>query len=127
VIRVDHRHFDVTDRLRSPLVHGRNLFGALFRQPKRKLVDPHHNRVVAFDDFDRVADVVAVSVRAQQDVNLLYFLVGLGAHGIAHDPGIDEDRLPARSLNTKSRVAQPREFDAFQIHACSIHLQRSFK
>ena len=69
------------------------------------------------DDFDGVADVISVAVSAEQDVGLLHFFVGVRAHGIAHDPGIDEDGLPARSLDAESRMTQPREFDAFQIHA----------
>ena len=76
------------------------------------------------DDFDGVADVIAVTVSAEQDVGLLDFLVGLGTLGIAHDPGIDDDGLARRRFDAEGRVAEPGELDAFQIHdAPSIPVQ----
>jgi hypothetical protein len=96
---------------------GEICFAPLLCHPEAEFVDPDHERVLLLDDFDCVADVVTVAVRAKQDVGLLHFLVGLGTHGIAHDPRIDEDCLPGWGFNAERRVAQPREFDPFQIHA----------
>ena len=123
---MNHGDFDVADSLGPALVHGRNLFSALFRKPEAKFVDTNHRRVMLIDDFNCVADVISVTVRAEQDVCLLHFLVGRGTHGIAHDPGIDEDGLARRGLDAESRVAQPRQFDASQVHAvCSSWLLAS--
>jgi hypothetical protein len=57
-----------------------------------------------------------MTVRAQKDVDLLHLFFSLGAHRIAHDPGIDNDDLARGSLDSESRVPQPREFDVSQIH-----------
>jgi hypothetical protein len=65
-------------------------------------------------------------VGAEQDVCLLHLLVSFGAHGVTHDPGIDKDGLSAWSCNAESRMAQPREFDSFEIHQCSIQILLKF-
>src|SRR5512141_411312 len=69
-----------------------------------------------FADLDGVANVIAVAVRAQQDIDFLNILLGVGTHGIVHDPRIDDDGLPCGSFNAEGRMTQPRKLDAFQVH-----------
>jgi hypothetical protein len=57
-----------------------------------------------------------VTVRAQQDVDFLNIFLGVGTHGIVHDPRIDNDGLPCGSFDAEGRMPQPRKLDAFQIH-----------
>src|SRR5437588_4469937 len=74
---------------------------------------------VFFTDLDGVADVVTVRMRAKHHVEALEGLLVLGAHGIVHHPRVDEDDFSAGGLNAEGRVAEPVEFDAFQVHKSS--------
>src|SRR5439155_21492278 len=112
VDRVHHGGFHTGNRLRAAFVHGRNLLHAFALQPQAELIDSDRKRVVLFADFNRVADVIAVSVSTEQDIGLPYVLVALGTYGVPHNPGINEERFPFRSLDAESGVAEPGEFDA---------------
>src|ERR1700751_4077283 len=68
-------------------------------------------------DFDRVADVVAVGVGAEHDVEMLDGLFFFRRHGIVHDPRVDEDGFAAGRLNAKGGVSEPGEFNAFEVHS----------
>jgi hypothetical protein len=127
VIGVNHGDFNIAHGLRSAFVHGSSSLGAFFLHPATEFEDPHHDRIVLLYDLDRVPDVVKVTVRAEQNVDLLDSLVGLGTHGIAHDPGVDDDGLTAGGLDAERRVSQPGEFNAFEIHECQSSLVRLFR
>src|SRR5580765_3786417 len=120
-----HGDFHADDRLRAALVHGGNLLHAFALQPQAELIDSDRKRVVLFADFNRVADVVAVSVSAEQNIGLPDLLVALGAHGVPHDPRIDEERLAFRSLDAESRVPEPGEFDAGESHGSVLESKAS--
>jgi hypothetical protein len=60
--------------------------------------------------------VIEVAMRAEHDVYFLNFLFFLRAHGIAHDPGINQDDFAAGSFDTESRVAEPGDFDTVEVH-----------
>src|SRR5580704_15841778 len=117
MIGMNHGDFDVADGLGPTFVHGRRLLGALFLHPNAEFEDPHDNWVVLLDDFDCVSDVVEVTMGAEQNVDLLHFLFGFRAHRITHNPWINDDGCTGGSLDTESRMSQPREFNAFQIHS----------
>ena len=63
--------------LRAALVHGRDRFDAFLLHPHAQLEDADHRRLVLFGNLDRVANVVAVAVRANQRVGLLHVLLAL--------------------------------------------------
>ena len=88
------------------------MFRAFFLQPQAELEDADGKGVVLFDDFDGVTDVVAVTVGAEQDVDFLDVLLFFRAHGIAHDPRVDDDGLAAGGFDAEGGVAQPGEFDS---------------
>ena len=67
-------------------------------------------------NFNSITDVIAMSMSTQQDVGLLYILFVCGTYRIPHDPWIDIQRIPLRSLDAKSRMSKPSEFDAIQNH-----------
>ena len=67
-------------------------------------------------NLNRIADVIEVPMRAEHDVYFLNLLFFLWTHGIAHDPGINQDDFAAGSFDTEGRVPKPGEFDAVQVH-----------
>ena len=93
VIGVHHGDFDVANLLRAAFVHHGGLPGAFFLQPAAHFGHADDLRIVLLDDFDGVADVVAVAVRDQQRIDSLYLFLGRRAHRVVHDPGIDNDGL----------------------------------
>jgi len=108
---MNHGDLYALHRLRAALVHGRDVLGALAAQPAGQLVDSHHHRLVLLADGNRVADVVAVAVGAQQYVHLFLLLLGFGTERILRDPRIDEKRLAFRGLDFECGVAQPSQID----------------
>jgi len=70
-----------------------------------------------FDDLDRISNMIAVAMRAEQNIDVLHFFLERRTGWIIHDPGIDNDDFPARSNNTKCRVAKPRKLNALKIHS----------
>jgi hypothetical protein len=99
-----------------PLIHRCDLLDAFFLQPQTEFVDAHGDRIALLAHFDRVPDVIAVPVSAEQRVGLLDLLLTFRAHGIAGNPRINVQRLPFRRLDAESGVAQPCELDSLQIH-----------
>ena len=77
---------------------------------------PTDLRIMFLDYFNRIADVIAVTVGDQKSIDLLHFLLGRRACGIVHDPRIDDDGLSTGRFDAKCCVAQPRKMNAFQIH-----------
>src|SRR5579863_2902924 len=116
MIRVNHRDFDISDSLGSSLVHFGNLLRAFLSEPTGEFGNADHDWIMLLTDFDGVADVVPMTVGAEQDVDFPDFLFGLGTGGISHDPRINNDGLAARSFDPERRMAQPRKLNAFQIH-----------
>src|SRR5271155_3236862 len=116
MVGVDHGDFDVADLLRTTLVHHGDVPGALLLQPSAQFRDANNLGIVLLDDLDGVSDVIPVAVGAQKNIDLLHFFLGGRAHRVVHDPGIDNDGLPARSYDAKRRVAEPRKLNAFEIH-----------
>jgi len=71
---------------------------------------------VLLDDLDSISNMVAVTVSAQEHIDVLYFLLPGRARRVVHDPGIDNDGPAARSNDAKCRVAQPGKLNDFKIH-----------
>ena len=111
-----HGDAQVAHFLRAALVHGRNLFGTFLLHPGTKLEDTHDGWIVLFGDGHRIADVVEVAVRANQNVDVLHVLFALRAHWIAPNPRIDVKGLPFWCFDTKCGVAEPGELDSLEIH-----------
>ncbi len=102
---VDHGDLHVGDGLRAALIHGRDLFDTFFLEPEAEFEDADGGGVVLFAYIDGVSDVVAVAVSADEDVGALDVLIGVGALGIAGDPGIDVERLAFGRLDAEGGVA----------------------
>src|ERR1039458_305790 len=114
VHRVHHGDLHAGDRLRPPLVHRRDLLHTLLLQPQTKLKDTYSNWIMFFPHVDSIPDVIAVSVRAQQHVGLLYLLLALRTLGITGNPGVDVERLPFRRLHAEGGVAEPCELNSLR-------------
>ena len=100
-----HGDLDVAYGLRASFIHRRDLRCAFFLHPGTQLENADHHGVVLFGDLHRIADMVEVPVSTQQEIDFLDILLTVRAHGIPHDPGIDQNRLAAGSLDAKSSVA----------------------
>ena len=102
---MDHGYFDVADGLRSTFIHFGDLLGTLLPQPAGQLGDADDNRVVLLTYFHGIADVIAVAMGAEQDVDLLHVLLRIRTHWIIHDPRIDNHCFTRRRFNTEGCVA----------------------
>jgi len=102
MVGMDHGDSYISDRLRSSLIHWRNILCAFFLQPGAQFVNSYNHGVMPLSNFHGVADVIKVAVGAQQDINLFDILFGLRAHGIAHHPRIHKYDLAIRSFNSES-------------------------
>jgi hypothetical protein len=58
-------------------------------------------------DGHGIADVVAVSVGAEQNVDFALVLLGVRAKGILRNPWIDKEGLAFGGFNSEGGVAQP--------------------
>jgi hypothetical protein len=109
---VRHRDFDLADRLRAAFVHAADICHALRFEPQGRLVNGDDLRLEPLAESDGVADVVEVAVGDEHHVEAVEFLERLGTRGIRVNPGIDDDDFAARSGDSKSRVAEPRQFSS---------------
>src|SRR5262249_47574653 len=75
-----------------------------------------HFGIMLLGQLHAVANMVAMAMRAQHDVELVELFLVRRSHGIIHDPGIDEDVFAGRSFNKESGMTEPGELDAFQVH-----------
>src|SRR5208283_3535873 len=114
--RVHHGDTHICDSLRAALVHGSDLFDAFFLQPQAEFEDADGDRIELLAYVDRVPDVIAMPVGADQHVRFLDVLLTLRALGITGNPWIDVEGLPFRCLDAKGGVTQPCELDSFKIH-----------
>jgi len=96
-----HGDFDIAHRLRTAFVHLRNLLSTLFAKPTRQLGNPNHHRVVLLDDLHGISNMIAMAMCAKQNIDLLHLLFRIRAHGIIHDPGIDDHSFAAQGLNAE--------------------------
>jgi len=103
-----HGDFHTRHGLGSTFIHRGNLLDAFFLQPRTKFKNTDRRGAVLPADLDRVANVIAVSVGADQHVRLLHVLFIFRTLRIAPDPGIYIKHLPFRSLDAKCCMAQPR-------------------
>jgi hypothetical protein len=69
-----------------------------------------------FDQINGVSEMIAVSMRAKQHIQLLHPLFGFRALWIVGDEGVDDNSLAAGGFHPKSGVPQPCQFYAVQIH-----------
>ena len=76
-----------------PLFMAEICFTPFFLQPVAKFRNRNHHRIMFLGDFDGVADVIEVAVSAEHDIHVLNVLLFFRAHGIAHDPRIDQNGL----------------------------------
>ena len=106
---MDHGDFNVVDLLGAALIHFSKLLYAFLFEPATKLRNADHFRIMLFGDFDCVANVVAMTVSAEQDVDCFYVFFFLWTCRITHDPGIDDDDFAFWSLNAESGVSEPGE------------------
>jgi hypothetical protein len=113
MIGVNHCDFDVAYSLGAAFVHLSDLFRAFLTEPTSQLRYSDDKRIVLFTDLNRVSDVIAMTMGAKNNIDFLDVLFGHGAHRIAHNPWIDDDRLPAWSFDAECCVTQPRKLNAF--------------
>src|SRR6185503_17473510 len=85
---------------------------ALPREPAPALHEGDHRRVEALVQRDRVADVVVVAVRDEDQVDPLRLLLGLRALRVPVQERVDVHALPARRVEAEGGVAEPGERDA---------------
>src|ERR1700687_717732 len=114
--RVNHGDLHTRDGLRAALVHGCNLFDAFFLQPQAELVDANGDRIELFVYVDRIPDVLAMAVGADQHVGFLDVLFTLRALGVTGNPRIDVEGLPFRRLDAEGSVTKPCELNSLKIH-----------
>src|SRR6266702_4791673 len=69
MIGVDHGDHDVSHWLRATLVHGSDVFRALLLRPHTKLIYADNFGVMLLGQFNGVAKMVTVAVRAEHNVN----------------------------------------------------------
>ena len=116
MVGADHGDLDVPDVLRAAFVHLGELLHAFLAQPTAQLGNADNFGIVLFCDFNCIADVVAVAMGAQHDVNRLDFFFVRRTCWISHYPGIDQDGLSFGSLNAEGCVSEPGELYAVQFH-----------
>ena len=111
-------HGDLHPRhgLCAALIHGRDFFDAFFLQPQAEFEDTNRDRIELLADLNRIANVIAMPVGAEQRVGLPDVLLALRAHGITGNPGIDIEGPTFRRLDAEGGVTKPRELDSFRIH-----------
>src|SRR5258708_3064845 len=99
MIGVNHGYANPFHCLRSALVHRLNLFGAFFLQPETQFVNAYYFWIVFLRELNGIADVIAMTMCAKHQVNLLEALLVIRARGIVHDPWIDQNRLTRSRFN----------------------------
>ena len=114
--RVHHGDLHTRDSLRAALVHGCDLFDAFLLQPQAELENAHGDRIELLAYLDRVPNVIAMPVGADQRVGFLDVLLTLRALWIACNPRIDVEGLPFRCLDAKGGVAKPCELNSLKFH-----------
>src|SRR5438067_9532039 len=102
-----HGHSYVANLLSSALVHFRGLLYALLLQPAAEFRVAYCFRIELPGDFNRIADVVSVTVSDQHDIQDFHIFFGIRAHGISLDPGIHQNRLACWSLYAEGGVPKP--------------------
>src|SRR5579864_3308752 len=117
MVGVDHCDFNVVELLRTALVHLRCLLDAFLLQPRTKLRNADHLRIMLLHDCHCIADVVSVPMRAEHDVDSFNFLFVLGTCRISHDPRVNQHDFALWSLNTESCVSEPGNLDSIQFHS----------
>ena len=101
---------DTVDVDRAALVHAaarRVRIAVLLFEHIRELVHADEPRLETLAELGSRAGVVRVAVRDRDDVAALGLLLRVGAPGIAVEPWIDVDSLPARGVEPEARVPEP--------------------
>ena len=109
VKRLDHGDREAEHVERAADVHGGHLPKAPALHPGGQFVGCDQARLRLARHEDRVARVVVVPVRQQQQVKRADFLRVVRAGGIRREPRIDQDRSSTGRAEQKRRVAQPAE------------------
>src|SRR5215475_8001262 len=117
MIGVHHGYPDVGNLDGAAFIHTDYILEAFLLQPPGQLRDSDDLGLVLLADFDRIANVVSMSVRTEHYVYATHRFFFLRASRIAHNPRINDDGFPARSFNPEGRVSKPGQFDAFEIHS----------
>src|SRR6185369_11932989 len=105
-----HRDFYAVDGLRAALVHLEKLFHALLLEPAAEFGDADDFWIVLLRNFDRVADVVTMSMRNEHEIDFLDLFFARRRLEVVHDPRIDVDGLAFGRLNAKCSVSDPSKF-----------------
>src|SRR5262249_15123177 len=116
VIGMHHGDFNIADSLRSTFVHLGKLFRTLLAEPSHQFWNSNDDGIVLFDYFDCIADVISMAVRAEKNIDFFQFLLSLRAHGIPHDPRIDDHGFASGGFDTKCGMTEPRKLESLQIH-----------
>src|SRR5437763_1305060 len=75
-------------------------------RPAAELDERNYRRLEALPQLDRVADVIGVAVRDDDQVDALGFSLRLRARR-PREPRVDVDTLPFRAVETECRVPEP--------------------
>jgi hypothetical protein len=102
---VDHGDFNVANFLRAAFIHWGNLLGPLLLQKQAKLIDRNDCRIVFLRQLRCIANMIAVTMRAQHHVDPIKALVFRRRSRITCHPGIDDYLLAPWSLNQKRRMS----------------------
>jgi hypothetical protein len=70
---------------------------------------------VLFRELHGVANVVAMPMRTQHDIDFLEVLFIVRTSWIVHHPRINDDRLSGRSLDMERGMPEPGDFVSFEI------------
>ena len=111
-----HGDTNIAHLLGAAFVHRSNLLGAFLLHPGAQLKHAHHFGIVFLRDLHRIANVIEMTMRAQQHVNFVDLLFAFRACRIAHNPRINDDGLAAGGVNAKRRMTEPRDAKATKIN-----------
>ena len=109
-------NLEIARGLRAALTHAGHFFlEAVFRDVFSCFMNCKNSRMVLFGERERVSEMVTVSMREKNCVELRDFFQGFGASGVCGDPGIDERDLAGGRCEGKGTVAEVDDAIAFGV------------
>jgi hypothetical protein len=114
VIRVGDRDLDsiCVDRAALARIRALPALDALLLEPPAQLGGRDHAGLELLEERDRVADVVLVCVREQDEVDAFRLQFGLRTLRVPVQERIDVDALAARRVDPESGMSKPGERSA---------------